>query len=95
MKEIIGNLLKKENVRQNLSSLRQEIKDENALAEALKPVSYTHLDVYKRQLISNIELVKEQTKSMIESTQSVDLSGKTQNSAETLKSVNITFQSIR
>ena len=36
MKEIIGNLLKKENVRQNLSSLRQEIKDENALAEALK-----------------------------------------------------------
>ena len=36
MKEIIGNLLKKENVRQNLSSLRQEIKDENALVEALK-----------------------------------------------------------
>ena len=36
MKEIIVNLLKKENVRQNLSSLRQEIKDENALAEALK-----------------------------------------------------------
>ena len=36
MKEIIGNLLKKENVRQNRSSLRQEIKDENALAEALK-----------------------------------------------------------
>ena len=36
MKEIIGNLLKKESVRQNLSSLRQEIKDENALAEALK-----------------------------------------------------------
>ena len=36
MKEIIGNLLKKETVRQNLSSLRQEIKDENALAEALK-----------------------------------------------------------
>ena len=36
MKEIIGNLLKKENVRQNLSSLRQEIKDENALAEALR-----------------------------------------------------------
>ena len=30
MKEIIGNLLKKENVRQNLTSLRQEIKDENA-----------------------------------------------------------------
>lgn len=28
--------VKKENVRQNLSSLRQEIKDENALAEALK-----------------------------------------------------------
>ena len=36
MKEIIGNLLKKENERQNLSSLRQEIKDENALVEALK-----------------------------------------------------------
>lgn len=28
--------VKKENVRQNLSSLRQEIKDENALAEALR-----------------------------------------------------------
>ncbi len=29
MKEIIGNLLKKENVGQNLSSLSQEVKDEN------------------------------------------------------------------
>ena len=37
MKEIIGNLLKKENSTYRiLSSLRQEIKDENALAEALK-----------------------------------------------------------
>ena len=51
MKEIIGNLLKKENVRQNLSSLRQEIKDENALAEALKPVSYTHLTLPTKRIV--------------------------------------------
>jgi len=44
-------------------------------------------DTHVGTLISNIELVKEQTKSMIERTQSVDLSGKTQNSVETLKSV--------
>ena len=44
-------------------------------------------DTHVGTLISNIELVKEQTRSMIESTLSVDLSGKTQNSAETLKSV--------
>ena len=53
MKEIIGNLLKKENVRQNLSSLRQEIKDENALAEALKLLAGAACVVYGSRRCKN------------------------------------------
>ena len=73
-----------QNIKQSADALKGNIDNLEDKINKIKPdMDDTHVGT----LISNIELVKEQTKSMIESTLSVDLSGKTQNSAETLKSV--------
>lgn len=73
-----------QNIKQSADALKGNI---DILEDKINKIKPDMDDTHVGTLISNIELVKEQTKSMIESTQSVDLSGKTQNSAETLKSV--------
>ena len=73
-----------QNIKQSADALKGNI---DTLEDKINKIKPDMDDTHVGTLISNIELVKEQTKSMIESTQSVDLSGKTQNSAETLKSV--------
>lgn len=73
-----------QNIKQSADALKGNIDNLEDKINKIKPdMDDTHVGT----LISNIELVKEQTRSMIESTLSVDLSGKTQNSEETLKSV--------
>ena len=73
-----------QNIKQSADALKGNI---DTLEDKINKIKPDMDDTHVGTLISNIELVKEQTKSMIESTQSVDLSGKTQNSVETLKSV--------
>ena len=74
-----------QNIKQSADALKGNIDTLEDKINKIKPdMDNTHVGT----LISNIELVKEQTKSMIESTQVLWIyRGKTQNSAETLKSV--------
>ena len=68
-----------QNIKQSADALKGNI---DTLEDKINKIKPDMVDTHVGTLISNIELVKEQTKSMIESTQSVDLSGKTQNSAD-------------
>ena len=94
----ISNQISDVNLSQDVNTIQSDVQNIKQSADALKgnidtledkinKIKPDMDDTHVGTLISNIELVKEQIKSMIESTQSVDLSGKTQNSAETLKSV--------